>query len=343
MLYIHIGPHKTGSTHIQTVLTLLRANLSQNGVCWPGEHIKFFHPLADRMSKHERFNRSSELFAGINHCLANYPVTIISSETFVYLKPATIVHLRNLFASADVKIHIVSVYRDWLLRLYSAYGEFAKKSYTHLCTFHYFFSIIYQQGFRKYNSNDKGILKKYEDVFGYDALTVIDHAGAIAVGKDIATILVCEILKVPCEGLSDVFHRRENVSKQKRSYEVLVLLRQMAWARGCAVNTSYDGDIPRLNSLAQECESYLDILPTYESRFEPLKELSINKRKDFDSRYENRVWYRNPDAALPSLMNFSLRLIDYDMLYGNFTLQQLLKTEVSKLIARKVFINCIDG
>lgn len=344
MLYIHIGPHKSGSTHIQTVLTLLRDNLAQHGVCWPGEHIKSFHPLAERMSKHERFNRtSSELFAGINHCLANYPVTIISSETFAHLKPAMIFHLRDLFASEDVKVHIVAVYRDWLLRLYSAYQEFSKKSYTDLCTFNYFFSIIFHQGFREYNSNDKAILKKYEDVFGYDALTVIDYAGTSAVGKDIAAVLVCEILKVPCEGLPNVFHERENASKQKSSYEVLVLLRQMAWATGCVVNTSYDNAIPLLDSLAQEYESYLDILPTYESRLQPLKELSMKKRRDFDSRYENRVWYRNPQAQSSGLMSFSLRLIDYDMLHANSTLQQLLRTEVSKLIDRKVFVNCTGG
>eukprot|EP00981_Chlorochromonas_danica_P001464 scaffold310_cov174-Ochromonas_danica.AAC.3 len=248
-LYIHIGPHKSGSTHIQTVLTRLAANLSQHGVCWPAEDAKLFHPLAFKLSNNEHLN--SELFAGINNCLSHHPITIISSETFVRLKPESIRHLRDLFASQDVQIRIVAVYRDWFMRLYSAYGEFAKRSYSKLCTFPYFLSVIFEPGTRGFRSNDIEILKKYEDVFGYDALTIIDHAGASATGKDIAAVLICEILKVPCSELPNVFHGRENASREKRAYEVLMLLREMAWLRGCTVNPIYDtGD--KLDDLARE-------------------------------------------------------------------------------------------
>eukprot|EP01039_Chlorochromonas_danica_P001467 gene1467-1595_t len=341
-LYIHIGPHKSGSTHIQTVLTRLAANLSEYGVCWAAEDAKLFHPLAVKLFEGERLNRSnSDLFAGINNCLAHHPVTIVSSETFVKLNPEAIRHLRNLFPSQEVQIRIVAVYRDWFMRLYSAYGEFAKRAYSTLCTFQYFLSVIFEPGPRVFYSNDLKILKKYEDVFGHDALTIIDYAGASAAGKDLAAILICEMLKVPCDELPDVFHERENAAREKRAYEVLMLFRELAWMRGCAINPVYNA-VDKLDELAREYVSYLDLLPTFRSKFEQWKELSVKKRKEFDSLYANRTLYGNSQAALPSLMHFSLPVIDYDLLYGNITFQHMLKMEVSNLISRFVFVNCSD-
>eukprot|EP00981_Chlorochromonas_danica_P005244 scaffold1050_cov176-Ochromonas_danica.AAC.10 len=336
-----------GTTHIQTVLTRLAANLSQHGVCWPAEDAKLFHPLAFKLSNGEHLNRSnSELFAGINNCLAHHPITIVSSETFVKLKPKSIRHLRDLFASQDVQIRIVAVYRDWFMRLYSAYGEFAKRSYSKLCSFPYFISVIFDQpGFRYFVSDFVGLLKKYEDVFGYDALTIIDYAGVSAAGKDLAAVLICEMLKVPCAELPNVFHERENAAREKRVYEVLMLFREMAWMRGCTVNPVYDSlpvhiAIENLDGLAREYVSYLDLLPSYHSKFEPWKEFSVKKRQEFDLHYANRTLYSNSEAALPTLLNFSLPLIDYDLLYSDINFRQILKTEVSKLISRNVFVNC---
>eukprot|EP01039_Chlorochromonas_danica_P008012 gene8012-8838_t len=343
-LYIHIGPHKSGSTHIQTVFTRLAANLSHYGVCWAANRRKGFHRLATKFSNEDNLNRSNELFAGINDCLAHHPVTIISSETFVRLQPESIRHLRDLFASQDVQIRIVAVYRDWLMRVYSAYGEFSKRSYSTLCTFQYFLSVIFDlPTFRYFTSDIVSLLKGYEEVFGYDALTIIDYAGVSAAGKDIAAVLICEMLKVPCAELPDVFHEQENAAREKSAYEVLMLFREMAWMRGCTVNPVYDAlriAIGNLDGLAREYESYLDLLPTYHSRFEPWKVFSLKQRQEFDLHYANRTLYSNSEAALPTLMNFSLPLIDYEQLHSSITFQQILKAEVSKLISRNVFVNC---
>eukprot|EP00981_Chlorochromonas_danica_P001686 scaffold369_cov177-Ochromonas_danica.AAC.19 len=280
--------------------------------------------------------------AGVDRCLKQYSKTIISSETFDILDVNAIRRLKDLFAASNVEIRILVVYRDWLLRLYSAYGEISRAAkYSGLTTLQSFLNSVFEPAVRKLESEYASILQRYEEVFGRGALTIVDYAGAQEAGKDVAQVLLCETMQVSCGNYSRVFHHRENVATETRSYEVLVLLRNIAWARGCVVNPMYDA-MSAMVDITKEYESYIDLLPTYQSELQPWKELSVKRRKEFDDIYYNQTLYSSARSSMASLTNLSAKFVDYDTLYAESTLLGKLRKEVNSLIRRSVFISCKD-
>lgn len=342
-LYIHVGPHKTGSTHFQSVLTRLRSELTHQGVCWPSEDVKAFHELAIQVFQNDYINRTVEPMVGIDRCLQKYSKTIISSETFDIFDVNAIRRLKELFAAYKVEFRILIVYRDWFLRLYSAYGEISRAAkYSTLTTLQGFLNSVFEPAVRKLESEYISILQRYEEVFGRGALTIVDYAGVHDAGKDVAQVLLCEAMQISCGNYSRVFHRRENVATEVRSYEVLVLLRNIAWARGCVVNPIYDA-MSAIVDIIKEYESYIDFLPTYQSQLQPWKELSVKRRKEFDDIYYNQTLYSSASSSMASLMNLSVQFVDYDALYAESTLLDKLKKEVVSLINRNVFVSCSEA
>eukprot|EP01039_Chlorochromonas_danica_P004497 gene4496-4932_t len=344
-VYLHIGPHKTGSTHIQTVLTLFQPHLSKLGVCWAGNHTKAHHDFAKALKFNHPLNHSVESMTRIHSCLQQEHI-ILSSETFDELDVASIRRLEALLLrhnkspqEGKLQIRVVAVYRDWFQCLFSAYVERTKKSLSRLRSFSNFFTMRYDSAREGYGLDILGILRRYEEVFGLDALSLIDYAGTEAAGKDIAEVLLCEIIRIDCQNISFVQQKRENESPPWKSYEVLVVVRDWAFRRGCSVNASID-NIQGLEKLASEYEGRIYEFPIRTSHLYPLRDLSDRIRRDFDDRYRLYTFYSNASADVLKRNSFMVELLDYDALFKNKSMLVELDNQVNNLMARGIFVDC---
>eukprot|EP01039_Chlorochromonas_danica_P003403 gene3404-3729_t len=281
----------------------------------------------------------------IHSCLRHENI-ILSSETFDELDVASIRRLEEflLYHSKSlqegrVQIRVVAVYRDWFQRLFSAYVEQAKKSLSRLRSFSSFFTIRYDSAREGYGLDILEILQRYEEVFGLDALSLIDYAGAEAAEKDIAEVLLCEIIRIDCQNISFVQKKRENESPPWKSYEVLVAVRDWAFRRGCSVNTSID-NMQGLGKLVSEYEGRIYEFPMRTSLLYPLRDLSDRIRRDFDDRYLLHTFYSNASADLLRRKSFTVELLDYNILFRNKSLLVELDNQVHNLMARGIFVDC---
>ena len=113
-VYIHIGPHKTGTSSLQHFLFDSSKWLHKHGVLFPTENtkgLKSQHRLAFAL-RGTRDHRNGDLPI-LEEELANFhrqveaspaPVVIISSEAFFAFKPAAIDRLANELTAYDTKI-----------------------------------------------------------------------------------------------------------------------------------------------------------------------------------------------------------------------------------------------
>ena len=86
-MYVHIGPSKTGTTHIQDVFARLKDKLYGKKICWPsmGSHAgKVFSQFADALDKNDTIT-CAKFRANIDKCLKEGKTVIISSEHFHYM------------------------------------------------------------------------------------------------------------------------------------------------------------------------------------------------------------------------------------------------------------------
>ncbi|MDX5367596.1 MAG: hypothetical protein LPK88_14040 [Alphaproteobacteria bacterium] len=113
-IYIHIGPHKTGTSSLQHFLHDRRKRLLTEGVLFPAENLKGLktqHRVAFALrGMRDKFN---DEFPDVGTELANLvrqieetdaPVVIISSEAFFAIKAKAIGRLRDELDAYDVKI-----------------------------------------------------------------------------------------------------------------------------------------------------------------------------------------------------------------------------------------------
>jgi len=126
-LILHIGPHKTGTTAVQSNLKHARRQLGEKG--W--KYLEAFdcgvsvHALADRLSagQHKSCLEALTEFDKLNENL------ILSSENFSRLRAEHIAVLARSVSSFEVTI--VYYIRNPLTRLFSAWQEWVKHGYTY--------------------------------------------------------------------------------------------------------------------------------------------------------------------------------------------------------------------
>lgn len=126
-LYIHIGGHKTGTSAIQTFLSLNRNLLKTKGVLYPGKRLAH-HDLARefRNASLEHIRRENPKPLGYLHEITRggYPKSILSSEGFEGPKIA-VNTLRDVIPD-DYEVKIIFYVRRQDERLESGYNQHVK-------------------------------------------------------------------------------------------------------------------------------------------------------------------------------------------------------------------------
>lgn len=113
-LFIHVGPHKTGTTSLQNFLFRYRKKLLTGGILFPDDEIAPWftqHRLAFALRgikdtrRHDQPDAEAEL-AWITKQIDRSKATtaVLSAESFFSMKPAAIKRLREAFAPYDCRI-----------------------------------------------------------------------------------------------------------------------------------------------------------------------------------------------------------------------------------------------
>eukprot|EP01031_Cornospumella_fuschlensis_P045415 gene45415-55572_t len=176
-IILHIGPHKTGSTHFQGQTLLMAKMLNAAGFCKNGsDNVKMDKYLAASI----KTSSHHDLDSFYRHCLDSGKRVVISSESFSTLNQESQFTALKRFIGND-SFHIVAVYREPLTRLQSIHSEIYKQAKGVVRSFHSFV--------KEYNEAKDaffyGFIDRYVQYFGRDYVTVLDYYGMEAIGRDV--------------------------------------------------------------------------------------------------------------------------------------------------------------
>mmetsp|Transcript_16217 Transcript_16217/g.27202 ORF Transcript_16217/g.27202 Transcript_16217/m.27202 type:complete len:403 (-) Transcript_16217:307-1515(-) len=224
---LHIGAPKTGTTYVQSVLASKEATkmMSEENMYWPmmpkqplnakgaadwaittmsGRHFSKYSGLAHPKQEIDAFIRDS---------FDQKRDVIISAENLIAMPRGVALELRDsVFKGFDLTV--VITYREWISHTLSLYFEkengSKRKTGSKLLS-SFLMNIMDEQ------PRDQKILKSIAeamDVFGANHVKVIDYDGTLAIGKDIAYTLICEIGGVLCDKWNGILvQKRMNAIK----------------------------------------------------------------------------------------------------------------------------------
>lgn len=226
-LYLHIGPHKTGSTYIQKTFFENREKLASAGLLYPDENIGpqwGHHQLVEQIKGREE--------ARINKFLSDLTQdTIISSENLTYLGPDEIAFFGGFCTDFDVE---VIYFKRGLAELLLSYWQEVVK---HGSSVSYPKFVLRHVGnpFASGILNGVATLNKWKTVFGDKSPTIVDFDKIASDGADICDVLLHQVL-----GLDLSFGAGEkiNVSMNFVDVEIIRVLNALVSATGKPVTTN---------------------------------------------------------------------------------------------------------
>lgn len=205
MIYLHIGPHKTGTSTLQAWLAANRKLIASLGYCYPGKS-ENHHILARQVSSYARRRLIPPLFGEYLKQIDNYTNGIISSENLDVLDDREIKAFRTWLGSRPVTI-VVYARAPWD-RSASMLGEQLKR-------------LKRTRWGSEWGANFKGvlpgltdrsslpsILQAWSSVFGRSniKLRILDKAALVGGG------LITDFLDAIGMSASDVFQKSLSVS-----------------------------------------------------------------------------------------------------------------------------------
>ena len=165
-LYLHIGLGKTGSSALQSWLSLNAEALAQQGIDYAdtvpeikyGESLSGNGKLLYEACISQDFVEVEKLITSTYFFRPENTVAIISCELFQGIRPTTVLRIREICENNGIEIRVIAYVRSAYEALYSTYIQFVKRSsYTH--------------SFGEINSDTSlstvvDYLKRYLDVYG---------------------------------------------------------------------------------------------------------------------------------------------------------------------------------
>lgn len=335
VVFIHIGPHKTGSSLLQHMLTEFKDELHEEGLCWPSK-LKEFAFFAKAV---HNGGDVSKYMVPIHHCLHEKKNVIISAEDLDLLDIPGIHRLAALFPRH--RIMILAVYRDWVSRVYSSYTQSSKRLITDLHTFGHFLELYEQFNKWRFGLDLVGVLDKFQAVFGRESLILVDYNGVDAAnGTDLAKVLFCDAMGVLCNtSLSLAGH--VNVKPGMRPFELVYLLRLVAAEKGCTVGDRSSNKFVS-DSMQAQYSGKAHSLPLITPSLSHLIERSKLIDQDFHNKYGDITLFRNPAANRAVQEAFTMDEVDIPAVFSNSSWTKWLAVEADKLIETKVFNNCTN-
>jgi hypothetical protein len=344
-IYVHIGTHKTGSTHIQTYLEKNWQNLEKENICIPSSthSAKNFAPLASLFDRRQEIPETAEL-TEIQNCLQKKMNVIISTENFSTLKAEKVVMLKNWLEKAsqghEVEVKIILYYREWLNYMYSLYFEKQKIYLTGVTTFSEFFAMnnVTSDEF-SYEVKTRNFVK----AFGEENMIIVDYYGVEAAQKDIAYVFVCEVMGVYC---SEATELNTGKATQENPHLDLVYLHYLYlldiylnthFMRRCVVDTRFlYWEVAGLTKRKIE-------FPTKVSHFDFYRDFAIEKDKSFQEKYKQRFLYGNHAVNAQHINDFHADEMDVIAFYRDPKWELFMKDETVQYIKQGIICALDDA
>lgn len=333
-VYVHIGPSKTGTTHIQDVMARLKDKLYGKKICWPSigsRHGKIFSQLADALDKND-VAIVTKFRANINKCLKDGLTVIISSEHFHYME-----HLETFYNFfKDYKLQIIAFHREFISKLYSDYTQHQKFVTVPSRFGPYLSSGLSGSFLSPDNGNNRFEIRKFEAMFGKENMTFVDYDGAMAAGKDIAFVILCDILGAFCDELPSVARSKSNTRPEMVPYNILTMIDELVGVVGCKICTIKKASLPDfVKALAAVTDVKVDLVQL--PGLWPLSEYeSLSYRKE----YGDRMMYSNHTATMEVAQSFSVMELDEQAFYNSKQNTKWLRSQVVKLYADGQLCDC---
>jgi hypothetical protein len=223
-LFLHVGPHKTGSTYLQKRLTDAKGALRERGIEYPefGVSLVGHHPIVDTFRWGGPATRIDK--TAIREALAQFNQLIISSENFVFLDRERLVAFRDLFADYDIIpiFYIRNIADIWP----SHWQEFVKHGADE--TFLEYMATVegWLNCFDLSPIDQSHQMEKLADVFGFHKLIAISYDNVLASGESIFDQFWRDVLKLADHGLP-AYNRSINPSLGPERVEVIRTLNQL--------------------------------------------------------------------------------------------------------------------
>jgi hypothetical protein len=338
-IYVHIGTHKTGSTHIQTFLEANWENLEKENICIPSSihSAKNFAPLAALFKDLDEIPENTPEFTEIQKCLQKKMNIVISTENFSALKKEKVVMLKNWLEKAsqghEVEVKIILYYREWLNYMYSFYFEIQKKYRSGVTTFSEFFAM---NNVTAEHFSYEAKAEKYVNVFGEENMIIVDYYGVEAAQKDVAYVFVCEILGVYCNKANELHTGKagkENPHFNMVYLHYMYLLEiylNTHFMRRCVLDTNFlYWEVAGLSKRKIE-------FPTKVSHFDFYRDFAIENDKMFQEKYKKRFLYGNHEVNVLRINDFHVDELDVIAFYRDPKWELFMKEESIRYIKQGI-------
>ena len=166
-LYLHVGPHKTGTTLIQKVFLDNQSELLKNGLFYPKNYIRIFghHHFRDLIKDRAVTELDKDFFKDIKSNV------LLSSEDFISFSVEDFKYLKETFSQFD--INIIYSWRRSSLKMYSIWQEIVKHGKS-ISFFEFYHEHIARPGQSYMLSADLQV-SRFVNVFGQNNVHLIDY------------------------------------------------------------------------------------------------------------------------------------------------------------------------
>jgi hypothetical protein len=347
-VYLHVGPHKTGSTHVQKFILTHLKELKEAGFCFPSTK-----PIQNKsisrltLALHTTGNLT-QLRQVISDCLEgkdNQPKENIfmTAENIAALSATQLEVLKSLFP-VDSKIVIMLAYREWLNRMYSQYTQISKVNILLSAPFSSFLfddygHLTYYQSF-----NMISLIQKFEKVFGSENIRLLDYYGITAEGKDIVHGYFCEIMNILCSSTSLLNKDKslityENVKPFGHLIHLISIVRDYIFSQGYVFLSRLSLATFTKKLVANyTIDPFLSYLPTKKSRSLLLHPYAIQTDTHFRAEYGRKMLYSNATAAMEAMKTVEPVEIDIKIFFRNKKWIKWLGDELQRIKKLKVLV-----
>jgi hypothetical protein len=202
---LHIGPQKTATTTVQTLMASAESIASMRGqntysvpehlfsperngtILRQNEVIQFANDLHTLHSNEQSF-RVAHMCGFFNESLSLGHNVILSTEVFVKLRLDKIRQLKDMLTGFNVTV--IAVYREYISHLISLHNQVNKCFNGHVEPFSKYNMQMMDNTWRP--SDYITLLGDWAEVFGKDALRIVDYYGSIAAGESVPHVVLCE-------------------------------------------------------------------------------------------------------------------------------------------------------
>ena len=356
-VFLHVGPHRTGCTHIQEFALTNKQIIEDAGFCFPFElkktkgkqskkkrteyekrrNIKSSNDALNRLHANQNDTRFIEL---ISPCVVSEKNVFISSEILSSYSPQLLEIIKSSFPTS-YEFHVIITYREWLTRMYSQYTEQTKRSIlTAGPISEYIFQNYGQIGRTSFNYTF--LIETFSEHFKFENIHLIDYYGIEATGKDITAGIFCDVLNINTICNSNFAFSRINAKTPAHFIHLVSLLRNYAFNKGYEFDDTlmkkrgYGAQVVRDMLARYTTDTALQKLPIKRSNLKLLHPYAIENDQEFRGKFGKKLLYNNVSATLDAIQNIQATEIDMIKFYQDIKYNSFLDAEFQLLVSKKI-------